>query len=50
MPEINNVPYIVAAYVVTWFALIGYGVHLVRSTLRAASRYAEQHAKGGRAS
>lgn len=49
MPETNNVPYIVAAYAVTWLALISYGVHLVRSTLRAASRYAEQHEKGGTA-
>lgn len=48
MPEVNNAPYIIAAYVVTWIALIAYGVRLLRSTRRAATRYSAMHNETGR--
>ncbi|MBV6520451.1 MAG: hypothetical protein MNPFHGCM_00565 [Gemmatimonadaceae bacterium] len=46
MPETNTAGYIVAAYAVTWIALIGYGIHLLRSTRRAAARYTERNGAG----
>ncbi|MEP7348231.1 MAG: hypothetical protein ABI877_23395 [Gemmatimonadaceae bacterium] len=43
MPETNNSAYIIAAYAITWIALITYGVHLLRTTRRAASQYQKKH-------
>lgn len=43
MPETNNSGYIIAAYAVTWIALIAYSVHLFRATRQAAARYEEKH-------
>lgn len=40
MPEHNNSPYIIAAYVLTWIALLAYAVRLIRTTRRAADKHA----------
>ena len=48
MPETSTNGYIVAAYVITWIALITYALRLLRTTRRAASRYTEKHNESGR--
>jgi CcmD family protein len=50
MPETNPNGYIIAAYVITWIALITYTLRLIRTTRRAASRYTEKHNESRRAS
>ncbi|MFN8573838.1 MAG: CcmD family protein [Gemmatimonadaceae bacterium] len=48
MPETSNSTYIIAAYVVTWIALLGYAARLVRTTRRAAEKQAQMPNAGGR--
>ncbi len=48
MPETNNTTYIIAAYVVTWIALLGYAIRLVRTTRRAAEKQARMPNASGR--
>lgn len=50
MPEPNNAPYIIAAYVVTWVALIGYAIRLIVTTRRAAARFGATHTGSRRVS